>query len=101
MLRLETIDLTKKWIDHAVMLGCPRVMVNQGTLAPEVRQAAIDTLKTINAYAKTKKVFITMENRGGGGGGRAGAPARLRPLPPARRRRLRARLRRLGKSWSK
>src|SRR3954470_24918198 len=43
VLRLETIDLTKKWIDHAVMLGCPRVMVNQGTLAPEVRRSAIDT----------------------------------------------------------
>ena len=39
VLRLETIDLTKKWIDHAVILGCPRIMVNQGTLAPEVRQA--------------------------------------------------------------
>ena len=72
VLRLETIDLTQKWVDHAVMLGCPRVMVNQGTLAPDVRQAAIDTLKTINAYAKTKKVYITMENRGGGGGGRGG-----------------------------
>ena len=34
--RLETIDLTKQWIDHAVVLGCPRVMINQGTLAPEV-----------------------------------------------------------------
>jgi hypothetical protein len=72
VVRLETIDLTKKWIDHAVMLGCPRVMVNQGTLAPEVRQAAIDTLKTINVYGKAKKVYITMENRGGGGGGRGG-----------------------------
>jgi len=70
VVRLETIDLTKKWVDHAVILGCPRIMVNQGTLAPDVRQAAIDTLKTINAYAKSKKVFITMENRGGGGGGR-------------------------------
>jgi len=75
VLRVETIDLTKKWIDHAVMLGCPRVMVNQGTLTADVRQAAIDTLRTINAYGKTKKVFVTMENRGGGGGrgGRTGA----------------------------
>jgi len=81
VLRLETIDLTKKWIDHAVLLGCPRVMVNQGTLAPDVRQAAIDTLKTINAYGKTKKVNITMENRGGGGG-RAGAPAAAPPAVP-------------------
>jgi hypothetical protein len=80
VLRVETIDLTKKWIDHAVMLGCPRVMVNQGTLAADVRQAAIDTLRTINAYGKTKKVFVTMENRGGGGGrgGRTGpAPTPL------------------------
>jgi len=66
VLRVETIDLNKRWIDHAVMLGCPRIMVNQGTLAPEVRQTAIDTLKSINAYARTKKVFVTMENRGGG-----------------------------------
>ncbi|HEY1242286.1 MAG TPA: TIM barrel protein [Bryobacteraceae bacterium] len=91
VLRLETIDLTKKWIDHSVILGCPRVMVNQGTLAPDVRQAAIDTLKTINAYAKTKKVFVTMENRGGGGGGRgnrgvtdAAAAAATAPAAPAR-----------------
>jgi hypothetical protein len=88
VLRLQTIDLTKKWVDHAVILGCPRIMVNQGTLAPEVRQAAIDTLKTINAYAKTKKVYITMENRGGGGGGRGGAgtpapnPAATPQTPP-------------------
>jgi len=75
VLRVETIDLTKKWIDHAVVLGCPRVMVNQGTLAPEVRQAAIDTLKTMNAYGKAKKVYITMENRGGGGGGGRGGRA--------------------------
>ena len=83
VLRVETIDLTKRWIDHAVMLGCPRVMVNQGTLAPEVRQAAIDTLKTINAYAKAKKVYVTMENRGGGGGGRAGRAGAAAPTPAA------------------
>ena len=66
VLRLETIDLTKQWIDHAVALGCPRVMVNQGTLAPEVRQEAIATLKTIGDYGKSKNVKVTMENRGSG-----------------------------------
>ena len=80
VLRLETIDLNKRWIEHAAMLGCPRVMVNQGTLAPEVRQTAIETLKTINAYAKLKKVFVTMENRGGGQGARAGSSP---PRPPS------------------
>lgn len=71
--RLETIDLTKQWIDHAAALGSARVMVNQGTLAPEIRQEAIATLKVIGDYGKLKKVFVTMENRGGG------APANLPP----------------------
>ena len=66
-LRQETIDLTKKWIDNAAEVGCPRVMVNQGTLAPEVRQTAIETLKKIGEYGKSRKVFVTMENRGRGG----------------------------------
>jgi hypothetical protein len=84
VLRLETIDLTKRWIEHAVTLGCPRVMVNQGTLAPEVRPTAIETLKTINAYARTRKVWVTMENRDDpprtrGGAGTVTAPARPRP----------------------
>src|SRR5271155_2036000 len=61
--RLETINLTKRRNDLTVTLGCPRVMVNQGTLAPEVRLTAIDSLKKINAYAKTKNVLVTMENR--------------------------------------
>jgi hypothetical protein len=86
VVRLETIDLTKRWIDHAVTLGCPRVMVNQGTLAVEVRPTAIETLKTINAYAQSKKVWVTMENRddpprarGNLAGAGAAAPARPRP----------------------
>ena len=41
VLRLETVDLTKQWIDHAVTLGSPRVMVNQGPLVPETREIAI------------------------------------------------------------
>jgi sugar phosphate isomerase/epimerase len=76
--RLETIDLTKQWIDHAVALSCPRVMVNHGTLAPEVREPAVAALKTIVEYGKTKNVFITLENRGGGprrSAAEAGAPA--------------------------
>ena len=66
------------------MLGCPRVMVNQGTLAPEVRQAAIDTLKTMNAYGKAKKVSspwktaMTEPDEAAGG---AGAAATLPRLP--------------------
>ena len=63
VLRVETIDLTKRWVDHAAVLGCARLMVNQGTLSPEVRPMAIDALKKMDAYAKTKNVMITMENK--------------------------------------
>jgi sugar phosphate isomerase/epimerase len=63
VIRLETIELTRSWIDHAVELDCPRVMVSQGALAPEVRQTAIETLKAMNAYARTKNISLTMEPR--------------------------------------
>jgi sugar phosphate isomerase/epimerase len=66
VVRLETIDLTRQWIEHALAVGCPRVMVNQGTLAPEVRETATATLKTIGEYGKSRNVFVTMENRGHG-----------------------------------
>jgi hypothetical protein len=61
--RSETIVLTNQWIDRAVFLSAPRVMINQGTLAPEVRTTAAETLKTIKAYADAKKVMVTVENR--------------------------------------
>jgi sugar phosphate isomerase/epimerase len=63
ILRLEAVDLTKRWVDHAAMLGCPRVMVNPGWLAAETRPAAIEALKAIDRFAKPKSVFITLENK--------------------------------------
>jgi sugar phosphate isomerase/epimerase len=66
VLRIETVDLTKQWIDNAAAIGCPRVMVNQGTLAPEVRESAIARLKEIAEYGKKRKILVTMENRGYG-----------------------------------
>jgi len=63
VIRLETIALTKSWIDHAVELECPRVMLSQGALPAEVRQSAIAMLKTMNAYARTKNVSLTVEPR--------------------------------------
>jgi len=66
VLRIETVDLTEQWIGHAAAVGCPRVMLNAGTLAPEVRQAAVASLKEIAAYGKERKVFVTVENRGHG-----------------------------------
>ncbi len=86
--RAQGVDLSKRWIDHAVTLGSPRVMVNQGSPTPENKAIAIEALKNIGAYGKSKKVMVAMEPRGGGGGGaRRGAPppdpnAPAPPPPP-------------------
>jgi hypothetical protein len=68
--RAQGIDLVKIWIEHAEALGCPRVMINPGSLAPEVRQGAIDALKILAEYGKAHKVSVTLENR-------------IDPMPPA------------------
>ena len=97
--RSETIKLTNQWIDRAVFLSAARVMINQGTLAPDVRTTAAETLKTIKAYADTKKVMVTVENRddppgyvsstvpdrdGAPNSAAGGAPNSAAAAPPAR-----------------
>jgi Xylose isomerase-like TIM barrel len=64
ILRAQAVDLTKAWIDHAVVLGSPRVMINQGKLTPENKPAAIETLKQMTEYAKTKSIMVGAEPRG-------------------------------------
>ena len=78
--RLLAIDLTKQFIDHAVILGVKRVMINQGLLTTLSKDVAIETLKLMSDYGKSKNVIVSVETRGGGGGGRgrAGQP----PPPP-------------------
>ncbi|MCC7009627.1 MAG: hypothetical protein IT184_12505 [Acidobacteria bacterium] len=83
--RIQAIDLTKVWIDRAVMLGCPRVMVNQGQPSPENRSYAVDTLRAMVAYGTSRGVRVSLEPRGGGAG-RGGAPPSApsaAPMPPA------------------
>lgn len=63
VIRLETIELTKRWIDYAAALGCARVMVNHGDLAPAVRDSAVAALKRLKGYAEAKRVSITLQNR--------------------------------------
>jgi hypothetical protein len=72
-MREQAIDLTARWVDHAVILGCPRVMVNQGRLTAESLPRATATIKRMGEYAKSKGVKISVETRGGGFGGRRGA----------------------------
>ncbi len=65
-LRAKAIEMTKKWVDVASMIGCPSAMVNQGRNFTENLDVFIENLKVMEAYARTKNVGITMENRGGG-----------------------------------
>src|SRR4029079_3711322 len=91
--RLQAIDLTKAWVDHAVLLGGQRVMINQGAqgvasnVMPnhENKVYGIPALKAMVDYGKSKGIIVSMETRGSGGGGRrgggagtAGGPARAR-----------------------
>jgi sugar phosphate isomerase/epimerase len=64
ILRAQAVDLTKAWIDHAVVLGSPRVMINQGKLTPENKPAAIEALKQMTEYGKTKSIMVGAEPRG-------------------------------------
>jgi sugar phosphate isomerase/epimerase len=63
-LRAQAVDLTKAWIDHAVVLGSPRVMINQGKLTQENKAAAIEALTRMTAYARTRKIMVGAEPRG-------------------------------------
>ena len=90
--RLMAIDLTKMWIDHAVMLGAQRVMINQGSqggtspVMPthENKVYGIPALKAMADYGRSKGIIVSVETRGGGGGrGRGqGVPSEM-PAPPA------------------
>jgi sugar phosphate isomerase/epimerase len=66
ILRTQAVDLTKRWIDHAAVLGSPRVMINQGPLTDATKDVAIDALSRMTAYAKTKNIRVGMETRGNG-----------------------------------
>jgi hypothetical protein len=88
--RLMAIDLTKMWVDHAVMLGAQRVMINQGQPTHENKVYGIPALKAMADYGRSKGIIVSVETRGGGGGrgrgaspeGAAGAAAPLPPPPP-------------------
>ena len=87
--RLQAIDLTKVWIDRCVVLGCPRIMVNQGQLTRENLAIAVETLKAMVAYGAAHGVKVTLETRGGGAGRGATPPAPRRTARCCRARRSR------------
>jgi hypothetical protein len=73
--RLMAIDLTKRWVDHAVTLGAQRVMINQGQPTHENKVHGIPALKAMADYGRSKGIIVSVETRGGGGGGRGTATA--------------------------
>ena len=81
--RLQAIDLTKVWIDRCVVLGCPRIMVNQGQLTRENLAVAVETLKAMVAYGSAHGVRVTLETRGGGAGRGTPPPGATSAVPGA------------------
>jgi hypothetical protein len=79
--RLQAIDLTRQWIDHAVVVGSPRVMINQGALTNDNKVDAIQALKAMVEYGKSQGVKIGVETRGVGGNNR-GVIGTVVPPPP-------------------
>lgn len=73
VVRDEAIDLTMKWVDHAVVLNCPRVMINQNQLSEANMAASAAALRRITEYARTKDVKISLETRTPGPGENAGS----------------------------
>jgi len=82
--RLMAIDLTKQWVDHAVLMGAQRVMINQGQPTHENKVNGIPALKAMADYGKSKGIIVSVETRGGGGGrGNRGAGTETTPAAPA------------------
>ena len=78
--RQQAIDLTSIWIDRCVVLGSPRIMVNQGMLTRDNMPVAVETLEAMVAYGKARGVKVTLETRGGGPA-RGAAPAAGAAVP--------------------
>ncbi len=79
--REKAVDLTKQWVDHALILGTPRVMINQGALTEESKVWAVPALKRMVEYGQSKGIKVSVETRlvFGGGRGRAAGPAAATP----------------------
>jgi len=63
-LRAQALEMTKKWIDIAAVLGAPSIMPNQGVAyITEDLTPAIEGLKALANYGKTKNVLVIVEPR--------------------------------------
>lgn len=68
--RREHVELTKQWIDNAVVLGAPCIRVFAGSV-PEGRTeeeafgSVVDCLREVVEYASQRGVVVALENHGG------------------------------------
>ena len=66
----EQINLVKKWVDYAAVLGAPHIRVfagdaAQGMTDAQARKVCIATLEDCSDYAGSKGIFLGLENHGG------------------------------------
>ena len=80
--REQAVALTRQWIDHAIVLGCPRVMINQGTLNEESKVWAVPALRAMGDYGRSKGIKVSAETRLVFGPGRGGVAAPARGAGP-------------------
>lgn len=81
--REQAVELTRQWIDHAVVIGCPRVMINQGALNDESKVWAVPALRAMGEYGRSKGIKVSAETRLVFGAGRGGAATPARGTGPA------------------
>ena len=64
-IRAQAIEMTKKWIDIAAVLGSPSIMPNQGVpyLTDDLKPC-IEGLRALVDYGKSKNVVVILEPRG-------------------------------------
>lgn len=82
-LRAQAVAMTNAWLDHALAVGCTRVMINQGQLTPEKRDFSFAALKEIGEASKAKGVKVSFETRAPSPTGRGRGAPPADPLPPA------------------
>jgi Xylose isomerase-like TIM barrel len=64
-IRAQAIEMTKKWIDIAAVLGSPSIMPDQGVrYLPQDLTPSIEGLKALVEYGKPKGVAVILEPRG-------------------------------------
>lgn len=80
--RMLAIDLTRSFVDHAVLLGAQRVMINQGLPTPDNKVTSIPALREMASYGKSKGIIVSVETRQTFSGARGATPGAPPPPPP-------------------